>query len=126
MTPAEQLAKKKKRNPRARAERGRRPVVWHTRLREMRTELGLTQRDVGDAVGLSASALLDLEYGADPLLTTALKLAKFFDRRVDQIWNNETESCCECGESYPRIDLTEDGHIYCPKCRTSEKQKAKK
>lgn len=27
------------------------------------------------------------------------------------------EPCCDCGEDYPRADLINRGHVYCPKCR---------
>jgi hypothetical protein len=34
-----------------------------------------------------------------------------------------TESCCECGEDYPRADLILHGHIFCPKCSVREKER---
>lgn len=39
------------------------------------------------------------------------------------VWRLEgqTEPCCECGEDYLRADLHFGGHIFCPKCRETEK-----
>lgn len=31
------------------------------------------------------------------------------------------ESCCECGEQYPRADLLRDGEIFCANCRNEPK-----
>ncbi len=34
------------------------------------------------------------------------------------LFNNETEWCCECGSDYPRYELVLDNQIYCKECRT--------
>ena len=50
------------------------------RLSELRKRLGLTLRDVGDAAGLSAQAILLLEKGGrDPLISTVEQLAVALD-----------------------------------------------
>jgi putative transcriptional regulator len=87
MTPAEKLAKSKESNPK----NGSRPSavrrVWKCQLRELRTSLDLTQRDVAAAVGLSAAGYHQIETcGNDVTLGTAVKLSEFFGIPISEIW----------------------------------------
>lgn len=88
MTPAEELAKRKRRQrpPRNKSNQTTRVVSWDCRLPAMRDELNLSLRDVAGAVGMSVAALHQIEHGTDPMLTTARKLAEFFGATVEQIW----------------------------------------
>ncbi len=85
MTPAEELAKQRK--PR-RYGTGSAcvKIVWHSRVRELRENLGLTMRDVADALGLSVTGLFAIEHGSDPQLTNAMKLAKFYGVDIEDTW----------------------------------------
>lgn len=60
--------------------------VWVCRLREERQRLGLRMREVVAAVGISLATISRLEYGEDPQLTTARKLAAFYGRTVEELW----------------------------------------
>jgi DNA-binding XRE family transcriptional regulator len=84
MSPAEKLAKSKAKFPK------KPPVVrrvWNCNLRELREALGLTQRDVAAAVGLSAAGYHQIETcGNDVCLSTCVKLSKFFGKPILEIW----------------------------------------
>lgn len=87
MSPAEKLAKAKEKKP-----AGSRPQsvrrVWKCQLRELRLALNLTQRDVSDAVGLSAAGYHQIETcGNDVCLGTAVKLSEFFGVPIMEIWS---------------------------------------
>lgn len=81
MTPAEKLAKNKP----ARAN-GRIKAVWVCRLEEIRTNLGLSTRDVAKAIGSNASNYWRIEQGAETSLTNARKIAAFFGKSIEEIW----------------------------------------
>lgn len=84
MSPAEKLAKAKAANPQQPAARRR---VWKCNLREFRTALNLTQRDVAAAVGLSCAGYHQIENnGSDVCLSTCVKLAEFFGKPILEIW----------------------------------------
>jgi DNA-binding XRE family transcriptional regulator len=82
MTPAERLAanKAKTKLPKDRN------VVHDCRLAEMRLELGLSLKAVGEAIGMTQAGLWNIEHGTDPMLTTARKIAKFYGKTIDEIW----------------------------------------
>lgn len=61
-------------------------------MRARRNKLGLTLRDVGEAVGMSAAGLSVIEHGAETQMTTAIKLARFFGCKVEEIWGEKTTS----------------------------------
>jgi DNA-binding XRE family transcriptional regulator len=86
-TPAEALsaAKRLKRPPRKPGTRTYGPWVGNS-IRERRDALGLSLRDVADAIGISNPGLFAVEKGGDPQLTTAYKLAAFFGCSVEAIW----------------------------------------
>lgn len=84
MTPAEKLAKQKQKNEKP-AQIVRR--VWKCNLRELRTALNLTQRDVAAAVGLSCAGYHQIETcGNDVCLSTCVKLSDFFGKPITEIW----------------------------------------
>lgn len=59
---------------------------WICQLRAIREKLGLTQRDVAAAVGMSAAGYHQLENGTDPQLSTATEVANFFDVEIRELW----------------------------------------
>ncbi len=89
MTPAEKLSKKK---PTPSAKWGsrraaRRAVAYpHNILRKLRESLGLTQRDVSVGSGTNNATIADSESGFEMTLTTALKLAKFYGKSIEELW----------------------------------------
>lgn len=90
MTPAERIANKKvRRTPKSES---RRPTVWRCTVREYRERLGLTYREIGEALHLSAGFLVDVERGADVRLTNAIGLAKFFGVTIQDLWPERIET----------------------------------
>lgn len=58
-------------------------------LRELRTELGLTQADLAAKLGVSRQAVIALETDKhSPSLDLAYKIAGVFDRPVEDIFTN--------------------------------------
>lgn len=57
-----------------------------------RQNLGLTQRDVAKATGLSNQNIANIELGRNCNLDTAMILAKFFEMTVDELWELVPES----------------------------------
>lgn len=57
-----------------------------TRLREFRHRRGLTQAEVAERSGVSVAAVWAAERGADVSLTTAVKLAAFYDTPIERLW----------------------------------------
>ncbi len=86
MTPAEEIAKNKRRKPYRCARRTQVKAVWDCRLRELREALRISVRDVAAAVGLTAPCVWGVEAGRDPQLTTARKLAAFYGKTVEELW----------------------------------------
>lgn len=86
MTPAEKLSKVKPwRKPSAKGAKPPAPV-WSCRIREHREKLRLSLRDVANGVGLSQTAVHQVEHGSDPMLTSAVALGKFFGVPVETLW----------------------------------------
>lgn len=84
MTPAEKLSTSKRQRGSKSQQRVR---VWKCNLRELRTALNLTQRDVALAVGLSCAGYHHIETtGSDVCLTTCVKLSEFFGKPILEIW----------------------------------------
>ena len=58
-------------------------------LKELRTEIGLTQQELGDKLGVSRQAIIALETSKHiPSLDLAYKIAALFKRPIEQIWEN--------------------------------------
>jgi transcriptional regulator with XRE-family HTH domain len=61
-------------------------ALFGARLRELRTERGLTQPDIAARVGTSASNISDLERGIKvPTLTTVARLADALECNVSEL-----------------------------------------
>ncbi|WP_305888825.1 helix-turn-helix transcriptional regulator [Parvularcula maris] len=57
------------------------------RVREMRAELGLSQGELGERIGVSRQAINAIERGKhDPSLALAFKLASVFGRRIEEVF----------------------------------------
>lgn len=56
-------------------------------LKECRTEKGVSQQDVADAVNISRESVLKYETGkSNPTLRTALRLSEYYNRTVNEIF----------------------------------------
>ena len=61
-------------------------------VRELRAEAGLSQVQLGNSLGVSRQTVIAIETGRyDPSLKLALRLARQFGRRVEEIFD-DTES----------------------------------
>ncbi len=61
-------------------------------IKEMRTEMGLTQDDLSEKLEVSRQTIISLEKGRyNPSLTLAFKLAKLFNCRIEDIFTPEEE-----------------------------------
>ncbi len=62
-------------------------------LRELRTELGLTQADLAGKLGVSRQAIIALETDKHiPSLDLAYKISAVFDRPIEAIFENPYRS----------------------------------
>jgi len=66
--------------------------VVRNRVREMRTEAGMTQADLGDALGVSRQTINSIEAGRYlPSLPLALKIGRLFGSPVHEIFEMDEE-----------------------------------
>lgn len=86
MSAAEQLAKKTTRKRRPRNAKTVRKVVWDCGCREIRESLQLSIHAVAAALKMSVSGYWAIEQGGDLALTTALRIATFYDRPYGELW----------------------------------------
>ena len=84
-SPAQRLAATKPEAHKARYQK--KTHIWQCGLREQRKRLGLTQRDVADAIGMTVAGLWAIEHGSDPMLTTAKRIADFFGCSIEDMWS---------------------------------------
>ncbi len=89
ITPAELVAKMKP----TKTLKEVKPRVHANRLRELRTEVGLTLREVSSGLGpirkLSQASICDAERGGEVVLSTAKALAMFYGKTIEEIWPND-------------------------------------
>jgi len=58
------------------------------RIREQRTQRGLSQAELGSALGVSRQTVISLENGRYlPSLPLAFRIARFFDMPVDKVFD---------------------------------------
>lgn len=59
-------------------------------LKELRTARGWSQGDLADALGVSRQSVNALENGKyDPSLPLAFRIARLFDLRIEEIFDDE-------------------------------------
>ena len=57
------------------------------RLRELREERDLTQEELAKALGVTRQTIIAIEKGKyDPSLKLAFRIARFFNRRIEEIF----------------------------------------
>jgi putative transcriptional regulator len=62
------------------------------KVREMRSERGLSQADLGAALGVSRQTVISIESGRySPSLPLAFQIARFFDTTVDEMFDASQE-----------------------------------
>ena len=62
------------------------------RLRELREERGLTQEELARALGVTRQTIIAIEKGRyDPSLRLAFRIARFFNKRIEEIFMCEGE-----------------------------------
>jgi len=66
--------------------------VMQTRIRELREKLGLTQEDLAKKVDVTRQTILFMEKGKyNPSLRLAWKIARVFDRPIEEVFSFEDE-----------------------------------
>jgi DNA-binding XRE family transcriptional regulator len=88
MTPAEKLAATKKAEDKGVSKTGRRGkgATFACKLREVRISVGLVQEDVAGACDLAIQTVANSEAGMGISLITAWKLADFFGKKIEDLW----------------------------------------
>ena len=62
------------------------------RLEEIRKKRGLSQEQLGDALGVSRQTIISIEKGKyNPSLELAFKMAEFFGLLIEDIFQNKEE-----------------------------------
>ena len=60
------------------------------RVKDLREKSGLTQKELGEKVGVSRQAINAIETGKfDPSIWLAYDLAKFFDSKIEELFDFE-------------------------------------
>ncbi len=68
----------------------------HHRLRTLRTQRGLTLRQISERTGLAISTLHQIEKcEREVTLTTAFRLARFYGMSVAEIWQPLFQRICQ-------------------------------
>ena len=60
--------------------------VIDCKLREERSKLGITQKQLADSIGISERSIINIENGRAPSLPTAMRLAAYFQLSVEQLF----------------------------------------
>lgn len=61
-------------------------VVFKCRIPELRKEHGLTLRALAKITGIGNPTISFIERGTNPTLIHAMKLAKAFNKPIEEIW----------------------------------------
>lgn len=60
---------------------------FKTTIKVLRAEKNITQEELAKAVGVSRTTILEIERGTfNPSLKLSFKIAKYFDKKVDDIF----------------------------------------
>lgn len=66
--------------------------IMRNRVREQRTQRGLSQAELAAALGVSRQTVISIENGRyQPSLPLAFRIARFFDLTVDKMFDPEDE-----------------------------------
>ena len=69
--------------------------VIDCRLKEERSKLGITQKQLADGIGISERSIINIESGRTPSLPTAIRLAAYFQLSVEQLFQLPEEAVRE-------------------------------
>lgn len=62
-------------------------TTFGMRIRELRLNAGMTQSQLGEAVGLSKQGINDIEHGRrETNIIRAIAIAKLFNTTVEELW----------------------------------------
>lgn len=87
LSPAEKLANLKNRRViRVSGVRDGHSLGMVCRLHSLRTALGLSVKDVAEATNINAAFVARVEGGGNTSVAVAIKLSRFFGKRVEEIW----------------------------------------
>ena len=80
-----------------------------TKLKELRKSLGISQKTLAEAIGVSQQSINKYEnHNIEPDITTLMRIAKYFNTSVDYIIGNSNEN------SVPLLNITdEESKIIC-------------
>lgn len=56
-------------------------------VKKRRGELGMTLDQLSTESGIPISTISEVEHGAEPLVTTALKLAAALGKTIEELWH---------------------------------------
>lgn len=56
------------------------------KVKELRQALNLTQLDLSECVGVTRITILNIENGSVPRLKLAIKIARFFNKNVEDVF----------------------------------------
>jgi putative transcriptional regulator len=74
--------------------------VVRNRLKVLRAERDWSQAELGGRLGVSRQAVNAIETGKyDPSLPLAFKLARLFDMKIEDIFNDELENGADHGQA---------------------------
>ncbi|MBL4932336.1 helix-turn-helix transcriptional regulator [Clostridium paridis] len=63
------------------------PKIFKTNLKVLRAEKNITQEKLAEDIDVSRGTILEIERGTfNPSLKLAFKIAQYFDKRVDDIF----------------------------------------
>lgn len=63
-----------------------RKLRYRVKIKELRAEMGYTQRSLALAVGSTCGSINDAEHGREITLRLALKIATVFGKTIPEIW----------------------------------------
>lgn len=80
-----------------------------TKLKELRKSIGISQKTLAEAIGVSQQSINKYEnHNIEPDITTLMRIAKYFNTSVDYIIGNSNEN------SAPLLNITdEESKIIC-------------
>ena len=65
--------------------------VIDCRLKEERSKLWITQKQLADGIGISERSIINIESGRAPSLHTAIRLAAYFQLSVEQLFQLQAD-----------------------------------